>query len=141
MDFLSYWNGAFNSSGNSNLSRCSEGTIQAKPTLLYDNSSGSNGTITLSETSANFSCIEIYCKSNDDVHFAQKIYSPNGKNVTLNMVFTTESASAYLKNRLISISGTSISNYGTRYSESKLTSAVSTSTVNTIYITKVVGYK
>ena len=141
MEFLSYWNGAYNSNNNSNLKYCSDGTIQPKPTSLYDNSSGSNGTITLSETSANFSYIEIHGRSNDSVYFSQRVYNPNGKNVTLNMTFTTESAAAYLKNRLISISGTSITSYGTRYSETKFTNEVSTSTANNMYITKVVGYK
>lgn len=108
-------------------------------TVLYDNSSGSNGTITLTETSANFNYLEIHCKSNDGVFFCQKVQAPNGKQVSLNMVFSTESATAYLKNRLIQISGTTISNYGSRYTESKLTTATSTSTSNTIYITKVVG--
>lgn len=60
------------------------GTIQLKPTSLYENSSGTNGTVTLSQTAANFVYLEIfYFDMNNGVITSTKIWSPNGKAVSL----------------------------------------------------------
>ena len=113
---------------------------------LYDNSSGTNGTITLSETSANFSYIDIQFRSNDGENFvnSQRIYNPNGKYTTLLYSYTGDNNGyLYQKARTIYISGTSISTHATnRYSEATIkTSSASASKINNIYITKVMGYR
>ena len=46
--------------------------------VLYENSSGSNGTITLNETSANFSYIKIFFQA-EDIYNSVEIPNPNGK--------------------------------------------------------------
>ena len=77
---LTYWNGAYNSSNSSNLTYAYQGTIQCKPKNLYNNASGTTGTVTLSETSANFSYIEIYfAKDLSNNLSCVRVFSPNGK--------------------------------------------------------------
>lgn len=107
--------------------------------VLYENSSGSNGTITLSETSANFSYIEIFYKTNDEVYSSVKVLSPNGKIVSLMSQWS--GTVVYLKTKMMSISGTTITNHSTTaYSEVKLSQTATVENTNNIYITKVVGY-
>lgn len=80
MSFVAYWNGAYSSSNQSNLTYCSEGQIQAKPTSLYDNSSGTTGTVTLSQSAANFKYIEIFYNDGTgfgNVYHSTKIYGNN----------------------------------------------------------------
>lgn len=141
LNMLSWWNGAYNSGNNSNLTYCHQGTIQAKPISLYDNSSGSNGSITLSQSAANFTYLEIYYRSNDSVFSCTKVFSPNGKTASLIVSFPYSSNIAYQKNKSIKINGTSITNVA--YSETWIDASgkCDASNSNNIHITKVVGYK
>ena len=112
------------------------------PTTLYNNSSESNGTITLSDNSANYSYLEIYFYTNDGWQYKgyQKCML-EGNNTTyhsLIAVWSNTSGSCYLKTKLISISGTSISTVG--YSEVNLSGGGATAS-NNIYIRRVLGYK
>ena len=109
-------------------------------TSLYQNDSGSNGTITLSETSANFAFLEIYYGKNGQC--CQKVYNPNGKRSIL--LETSYSASAFQTvSKRIQINGNSIttvngtSGYGNIYSDKTCDIA----SENTIEIYKVLGYK
>ena len=99
------------------------GLLQLAPTILYNNSSGSNGTITLSETAANFSYIEIFygrgngTKNHDS--YSTKIVNPNGKKAGLMGSFIAPYTSTeyllQIRSRTVLISGTSIitsSSYG-----------------------------
>ncbi len=86
---------------------------QDKPTNLYNNTSGSTGTITLSQTSANFAYIEIlYGKKSaiDNVikYNSVRIYSPNGKEALLSLYFRATSNLLQHIGAAISISGTTI---------------------------------
>ena len=105
---LTYWNGAYNSSNSSNLTYAHQGTIQCKPTQLYNNTNGTSGTITLSQTSANFNYIKIFYKSNDHHILMVEVYSPNGKTANLIACTPAGSTNNYLKSTYVSISGTSI---------------------------------
>lgn len=112
------------------------------PTTLYNNSSGSNGTITLSDNSANYSYLEIYFYTNDGWQYKgyQKCML-EGSNATYHTLIATwsdTSGRCYLKTKLISISGTSISTVG--YSEVNLSGGGATAS-NNIYIRRVLGYK
>ena len=83
-------------------------------TVLYNNSEGSGGDITLSDSAANYTYIEIFYKDNDGYNYSTKIYQPNGKLVNLIAVQacgTGVNDRAYLKSRVVQISGTSISTY------------------------------
>lgn len=110
-------------------------------TVLYDNSKGTNGTVTLSETAANFSYIEIYTLSTSDsgTGYAQnctKVYNPNGKSAWLTTGYSgTDGVNIKVCSALIS--GTQITRpYG--YWEFNDGGKNST---NYIGITKVVGYR
>ena len=115
-------------------------TYIVKGTSLYNNSTGSNGTITLSSSSANYSYLEIYYKDNDGHKGFVKVDSPNGSTALLfSGVFN--SSDCYLKGRTISISGNKISTYSSKYGE--VNPPANTSwygTGNNIYITRVIGY-
>lgn len=55
--------------------------------VLYDNPSGSNGTITLSQPVSGFKYIEVYCGSNrTDCLNYYRLYIPNNKTITLSFV-------------------------------------------------------
>lgn len=145
LSMLSYWNGAYNSGNNSNLTYCSQGEIQAKPTSLYSNSSGSNGTITLSESAANFTYIEIFYRNTQYNYYnSMKIFSANGKicNLSTSHVFSSNST-AVIDSRKIKVSGTSISNEkGTEEDYGSLnTWNNSYVKSNRIAIVKVIGYR
>lgn len=138
LDFLSYWNGAYNSSGNSNLTRCSGGNIQPKPTTLYENADGTTGTVTLSQSAANFAYLEIFYRDSDNHYNSVKIASPNGKEAWLSGGYIESNASGNVKYKTVAVSGTSIT------SKSYIQAAFNGGNIvnnNYIYITKVVGYK
>lgn len=112
-----------------------------KRTVLYNNTTGTTGTITLSETAANFTELEIFYRSNDDYYSSVRVYSPNGKFVDL-WCGLFGAGGAYFKNRCVSISGTSITTNGDAYGQATVTaSSTNYSHENRIYITRVVGYK
>lgn len=52
------------------------------PKTLYDNPTGETGTITLNESAANFSYLEIFAKRGR-WYYSEKVHSPNGKSVSL----------------------------------------------------------
>lgn len=113
-----------------------------KSVILFENSEGSNETITLSETSANFSYIEIY-------YFAgycggyTKISAPNGKTISISTVEGTASETAMFRSKY-TVSGvtvapdTSCCGYTTLAFSGSVTGG---SGENLIYITKIVGYR
>lgn len=81
--FMAFWNGRYNDSA-SNLTYCHQGEIQAKPKVLYDNSSGTSGTVTLNETAENFSYLEIFSINSDNSvlqHQPTKVLVPNRKRI------------------------------------------------------------
>ena len=62
-------------------------TNRLVPVSLYDNSSGTTGTVTLSETSANFNYLEVfYCDNNNRQFQSKKILDPNNKSITLSAI-------------------------------------------------------
>ena len=106
---------------------------------LYDNSSGTNGTVTLSETSANFSYLEIFFKNSVSGYESVKVYSPNGKKVT----FTSShhDGAIYLFTKRMTISGTSISNNDYGQSWWSNGGSANIAAENKITIVKVIGYR
>ena len=68
--------------------------VSAKPTTLYSTSTGNNGTITLSSSAANFTYLEIfYTDNNTRQPTSIKVYSPNGKYVSLSCIEPSTSGS------------------------------------------------
>lgn len=118
---------------------------------LYNNTSGSNGTITLSETAANFTYLEIFYTDNNKLTAkSDKVYSPNGKIVNLDEIGTWRSGADKgmdFRGRSVKISGTSISTYSvdgyndTGYLSFGNGAVITHNTSNYIYITRVIGYR
>lgn len=119
------------------------GNLVNNEVVLYDNPSGSNETITLSDSLANYTYLEIFYRNNDGYLESKKIYKPNGKYTTL-MAFTGMTNSAiYSKFRVIKMNDKTISTESTRYREFLLADSGigSWKQGNYIFITRVVGYK
>ena len=114
--------------------------------VLYNNDSGTTGTVTLTESAANFSCIEICYKSRYSERNSIKIHEPEGKPVNLAMfrVFPKSGTNVAIS-RFVRISGTSIFTventtpndyYGEWWSYNN-----SINNDNNMYIYKVIGYR
>ena len=136
---LSYWNGAYNSGNNSNLTYCSQGEIQAKPKVLYNNSTGTTGTVTLSESAANFTLLKILYSDDWSQYKSDDVYSPNNKTVQLLSCRIIENNSTFMRFRLVKISGTQITNSDTGNWTSWNNST--NDTTSNIFIHQVLGYK
>lgn len=108
--------------------------------VLYNDTTGTNGNVTLSETAANFTYLEIFYKSNDPAYNSCKVFAPDGKSASL-IIIRYSGGAVYHKTKRASISGTTITSNDN--SEYYFTNS-STATVNTnnnINIVRVVGYR
>lgn len=139
LSMLSYWNGAYDSSNKSNLTYSSEGTIQAKPKVLYNNSTGTTGTVTLSESAANFTLLKILYSDDWSQYKSDDVYSPNNKTVQLLSCRIIENNSTFMRFRLVKISGTQITNSDTGNWTSWNNDT--DDTTSKIFIHQVLGYK
>ena len=92
--------------GNSSLTKNSNYRIYGGR-VIYSNSSGSTGTITLSETAANFSFLEIHY-GNSNYQLTTRVYSPNGKKVPLFFDYMANSKTHQILTKKVTISKTSI---------------------------------
>lgn len=120
------------------------GRIQLQPVSLYDNSSGTTGTVTLSETSANFTYIEIFFRDTSNTYGSKsvKVYSPNGKNALLDLVSEDgTNQNLRLNTAIAKISGTSITKANTQVMYILKSGTQDHYNVNEILIYKVVGYR
>lgn len=141
-------NGTGIDSGKVQVRGCTDGTWSSWETLdrmkvLYDNSSGTTGTVTLSETAANFNYLEIFYRNSYSFHTSTRIANPNGKCAELEVthVHGSSSKAVTIESRNVDINGTSLTT-GTRDSYGKWWSAGNNlEIVNNIYIYKVVGYR
>lgn len=97
-------------------------------TNLYNNSSGTTS-VTLSQTAANFSFLDIYFTEGSNTLVGhQRVYSPNGKDVTLSMVtINPNNKQAVLRGTCYKISATKITADTDRYG------TVTARTTNTVY--------
>ncbi len=110
------------------------------PFILYNNPSGTNETITLSETAANFSFISIYYGEGANENIERRIYNPNGKTTNLSKFVCTDAF--YFKCMTATISGTTISfsQGGYMYAYNGSSPSVSTGTYG-LSVTRVIGYR
>lgn len=111
-------------------------------TELYYNANGTTGDVALSDSAANYNCIEIYYKDNDGYKNSTKIEEPNGATVLL-LSGSFAANNCYIKGRNITISDTSIVTTGSSKDNYGQYTGVSSgySNTNYIYIYKVIGYK
>lgn len=110
-------------------------------TELYNNTTGSNSAITLSESAADFTYLEIFYRNNDNYYNSTKIYQPNGKIAYLDAdyPYTSGEGYSYAKKTSVQISGTSITPIN--YAElTIMPTGANIQNKNNIYITRVVGY-
>lgn len=117
-----------------------------KTTKLYDNASGSTGTVTLSDSAANFSLLEIIVGYSDKVICGNaKIYQPNSKSVDISASTVGGTKSIGMSRTRCTISGNTITqsnNYKTQISLTDSgTVTWATPTANNLYIYSVIGYK
>ena len=113
-----------------------------KPTQLYNNTTGSTGTITLAYTAANYNHMRIYYRSNDSEYSSVDVFTPNGKKVDLLQATPNSGGNTYLKLRSVTISGTSIATSANTEATiyNGASSQASSSSKATIYIVRVEGW-
>lgn len=105
--------------------------------VLYNGSSKAN--ITLNETVENFNYIEIFYFSGGGGYNNVKIYSPHGKQAYL-ITNAVNAGTSYFQNKLVNISGTSITN--AVFNQTAVgTGTTNTTNDNNISITRVIGYR
>lgn len=103
--------------------------------VLYDNESGTTGTVTLSETAANFNYMEIYYLDVDNRISSTKISEPNNRDVRISII--QGSSQIFICTSALKINGINITqDQNNRYgSFSQIVSR------NNMKIIKVVGFK
>lgn len=87
-------------------------TIMKDFTVLYNDSSGTTGAITLPQSAANFDYMAIYfAKTDDDKQRGSTlIYKPNGQYITLISGNPADASHLWISIRIIGVNGTSLWN-------------------------------
>lgn len=107
--------------------------------VLYNNASGTAGTVTLSDSVENYTYIEIFYRSSgDNACGSVKVFNPNGKLVHLGTIHYIADYD-YAKFALVNVSGSMIT-FRQNYQITLKSNGSSYSSENAIYITRVVGY-
>ena len=109
--------------------------------ILYNNPSGANDGIVLSESAADFTRLKIYLKKRRNKYDSADVYEPNGKTVSLIAPTSVPSTKQlYVKHTTFYINGTSITKDG--YTESLMRSSYNPNVdaVNNIKIVRVEGW-
>ncbi len=114
-----------------------------KATALYNNDSGTNGTITLSQDLSNFDYLDVFFKADGGNFSSKRIYSPDGKSIHLCLSAAYSPTNTFMIfASLITCVGTSV----TWNNDNDVFFAVNTSDTHTfnfernLYIYKIVGY-
>ena len=108
--------------------------------VLYNDSTGTTGDVTLSETAANYSYIEIFYRSTtDNIRGSVKIFSPQQKYANMNICQVDSSGHFYIKTKTVYINGTSITQYG--YAGYVDATTGTYTAENGFYIFRVIGWK
>lgn len=111
-------------------------------TVLYENTSGYNGTITLSDSAANYNHMRIHTKTNYG-HGSVDVPNPNGKDILLLSMATDNSGTTTMyfiqQSRYISGTSFSVNHSGYAWMVSRSASATNTSVnaENYMYVTRV----
>ena len=84
------------------------GSLQ--PAVLYNNASGTTGTVTLSDSAANYGHMRVFVKDNNDYRTSVDIFEPNGKMFGVMLPYPDGSSSFWINGTVWSISGTGITN-------------------------------
>lgn len=138
---LAFWNGAYESTNESNLQYCRQGLIQAKPTILFDNNNGIQNDITLNEDINKYERIIIYFKDSE-MHFNNSIIvaKPFNKDVILSTLTPYEDGDIKIKTARYLLQNKLL-----KFKYSKITNIKSSGNVqsilNQIAVLRVEGYK
>lgn len=107
--------------------------------VLYNSASGTAGTVTLSDSAANYTYLEIFYRSSgDNACGSVKVFSPNGKLVHLGTIHYIADYD-YAKFALVNVSGSMIT-FSQNYQITLKNNGSTYSAENAIFITRVVGY-
>lgn len=108
------------------------------PVELYNDATGTTGTVNLSETSANYTYLEIFYRQAQytSIYSSVKVYKPNGKQVSL-VAIQADGNGAGIASAYVSISGNKI----TKVASNVYWTNGGNQNTNVIYITRVIGYK
>ena len=122
------------------------GTVQLIPAVLYNNTTGSAGSITLSASAANYNHMRVYYRASDNSGNpvnSVDIYSPNGKYFGLWTVhtkdgngFTVRGSMRYISTTTMSVSGQGGVGWFS-INDSDRWWGTSTATTNNIYVVRV----
>lgn len=105
---------------------------------IYSNNTGVTGTITLSESAANFNMLEIFYHGDTDTYSSLRIWSPNGRRVALDLSYINPD-NHWIQGVNKSISGKNITTINA--SETKISvSPPGVAKKDYIKITKVLGW-
>lgn len=108
-------------------------------TVLYDGgTTGTTGSVTLSESAANFIKIKVFYKTSDNIYSSREYYNPNGKTISMTELNMT-SGNGWLKTAVYTVSGTTMTRSGTS-GQIELPSSYSTGN-SYIIIMRVEGWK
>lgn len=119
-------------------------------TTLYSDNTGTTGTVTLSESVANYRYVEIYFKSSNDLRNGSIKLETSQHRAVLQLFFLNDTTTQQITQQIlkdIEINGTSITVvrpriiFFTSNLEDYSNATVTQSKENTIYIYKVIGYK
>lgn len=107
-------------------------SIMGGKAVLYNNSTGTDGTVTLSASAANYNHMRIYFKKNGESNACAStdVYSPNGKHVAL-VGANYNSGTVQVHFKIVSISGTSITKLKAGYFNAGDSSSSGSNEVNT----------
>lgn len=107
--------------------------------VLYNSASGTAGAVTLSDSAANYTYLEIFYRSSgDNACGSVKVFSPNGKLVHLGTIHYIADYD-YAKFALVNVSGSMIT-FSQNYQITLKNNGSTYSAENAIFITRVVGY-
>ena len=107
--------------------------------VLYSSASGTAGTVTLSDSAANYTYLEIFYRSSgDNACGSVKVFSPNGKLVHLGTIHYIADYD-YAKFALVNVSGSMIT-FSQNYQITLKNNGAVYSAENAIFITRVLGY-
>lgn len=106
---------------------------------LYNNASGSTGTISLSQSASSFSYLDIYFLDNNSSNLSSvRVCSPDGKIVALSILEASNSNKIFMRTKNIKISGTAISVYDGRHNYCQLYSTQTTINIDNSNFIKII---
>ena len=112
------------------------------PTQLYYNATGVTGTVTLSDTAANYNYLRIFIRATNDNNQCSSVvvYAPNNKHASLEATYPATNGT-WIKSRLVKISAKSITNVMVGNGQAGQGGSSFYNSDNTLYIYRVEGWK